>query len=132
VATLVDTQLNAGRYSTVVNVTHATNGLYLYRLAIDTLVVERVMALLNTNLSELIISTPLANTDGSGKFSLKIRALGFGVPLIQTSSAGDIVDTLYISPSIQFVFFKQGYSTLIQSAVIDTSIDLSREFTITR
>jgi hypothetical protein len=111
--------LNAGQYSYQVDISKFTNGLYIYRLVIDTTKVEKVFFCLNPDLSILLQSVPLAETNSNGEFSLPYGLLGFDYPLVRVAENGTVIDTTHISLSIQLVLHKTGYNTLMQSITID-------------
>ncbi len=132
IATLIDTQQNAGVYQVSFDVSHVTNGIYIYRLSIDTAVTEKRMLLLNTVIAELVQARPLVTSDARGQVTIANGQFGFGVPFIHTSTSGNILDTTYISPAIQMVLYKEGYQTLVQPISIDPSREMSVNFVLRR
>ena len=87
------------------------------------------MALLNTDLGSLVNSIPLCKSNSAGEFSLPYGMLGFNVPLLHTGESNpDIVDTVFISHTIQLILSKQGYKTITQTMVIDTTREMSQTF----
>jgi hypothetical protein len=131
--TLVNGQQNAGTYQVLLDASHMTNGVYLYQLVIDTVSAEKFMALLNTDVTSLVETEPLATTDARGAFSIPYGIFGFSVTLhVTSSSEPTVIDSLCISRSIQLVLFKQGYQTLIHPISIDTANSRSIVFTLSR
>jgi hypothetical protein len=117
-ATLVDTILNAGTYRTLFDATQFTNGIYLYRLAYGTTVIERPMALLVLDMVALSATTPFATTDAEGRLDIPIGMFGFDVPLLSTSAITGLSDTVYVSRAIEIMLVKQGYATFLQSVLV--------------
>jgi hypothetical protein len=134
IATLVDDTLNAGTYRATMDMSKITNGIYFYQLKVDTSVQERLMSLLNTDLSALAITDPLVTTNLKGSFSLPYGVLGFGVPMISTSASGPglTADTVYISHTIQVIICKTGYLTTTKTITIDETNGVNQAFTITK
>ncbi|HEY9167799.1 MAG TPA: hypothetical protein VIS48_16720 [Candidatus Kryptonia bacterium] len=127
IATLVDDTLNAGEYMVTVDGLSATNGVYICRVVADTSVSEFKIALENLDYSVLIKKTPLTTTDSNGKFSLPYGIFAFGVPFVLTNGVNPI-DTVYMSRTIEFVLYKSGYQTAVQSVTIDTTTDMNQQF----
>lgn len=133
VDTLVDGMQPAGNYRVSFDAARLTNGVYLYQLVTDSATAEQHILLLNTDVSSLVQASPLATSDARGTFSLPYGMFGFGVVSYLTSSGGPtVIDSVCISTSIQLVFYKEGYQTLIQPVVIDTTQAISRTFTLSR
>ena len=116
---IVHDTLNAGQYSYQLDISKFTNGLYVYRITIDTLKVERVFFCLDPDLATLLQTVPLVRTNANGEFTLPYQLLGFNYPLVRTSASGAIIDTTFISKSIQLVLSKAP-SMLIKQVTIDS------------
>jgi len=130
IATLVNENQNAGTYAVTLDASSVTNGVYIFRLAVDSLVTEHNMLLIQDT-TTLTSTIPLATTNSSGQFSEPIGVFGIGLPFYISSSSGPtVIDTEYISSTIQVVLCKAGYKTLVQSVTIDTTKSLSQRFTL--
>jgi predicted transcriptional regulator len=132
IRTLVDTQQNPGTYAVTFDAGQMTNGVYLYRLSVGTSVTERRIVLLNTDITELIHTSPLATSNAQGKFTIANAQFGLSLPFVRTSSSGTVLDTAYISPTIQMVLHKDGYQTLVQPILIDPSKETRASFVLRR
>lgn len=130
IATLIDDTLEAGSYSTSLDVSKITNGIYLYQLKIDTTVQEKTMTILNSDLSSLANTNPLISTYSSGAFVLPYGVFGFGVPLTQATSSGTSTETVYISHSIQIILTKTGYAPCTKVLTIDETQGINQTFTM--
>jgi hypothetical protein len=132
IATLVDTLQNAGFYTIGFDASRVTNGVYIYRLSIDTLVIERYVFLLNTVITDLVQTRPFATSNTQGQLVIAYEQFGFEVPFAITSGSGNVIDTSYISPLIQIVLYKEGFQTNVQPILFDRSKDMSLTFVLKR
>jgi hypothetical protein len=132
ITTLVDTRQNAGIYRVSFDASQVTNGVYIYRLSVDTTVTEKHMILLNAVITDLIQTRPLVTSDARGQMVIANEQFGFGVPFIRSSSSGNILDSVYISPAIQLVLYKGGYQTLVQPILIDPAKGMRVNFVLRR
>ncbi len=132
VATLVNDTLDAGVHTVTFDGASCTNGVYIYQLTVNGNVLEKLMTLLDTDVSALVKTTPLATTDAHGEFNLPYGLFAFGVPFLRTSFSDTTLDTVYVSHNIQIVLSKPGYTTSVTSITIDESEGMSRTFVINR
>ena len=133
VDTLVDGMQPAGTFRVSFDATRLTNGVYLYQLVTDSTTAEQHILLLNTDVSSLVQTGPLATSDARGTFSLPYGMFGFGIVSYLTSPGGPtVIDSVCISTSIQLVLYREGYQTLVQPVAIDTTQAISRTFTLSR
>jgi len=129
IETIIQDTLNSGNYNVSINMNKYTNGLYIYRLTYDTTTIEKYMSMLNLDISSLVNANPLCKSNSNRQFNIPYGLLGFNVPLLHTSeSSPTIIDTAYISHSIQLVLSKSGYKTIVQTLFIDTTKEMSQTF----
>ncbi len=132
IATLVNDTLEAGVHAVTFDGASFTNGVYIYHLAEDTVVLEKYMFLIQDT-SSLPSTFPLAVTNSSGRFSEPIGVFGIGLPFYITTPQGPTpTDTVYISSTIQVVLCKAGFKTLVQSVTIDTTKSFNQRFILER
>lgn len=133
ITTLVNDTLDAGMHSTVFNASKVTNGIYIYRLVIDTVIQEKKMCLIDLDISTLVQTIPLTVSNSSGEFSLPYGIFGFGIPFTRSSTGNsDSISTTYVSRTITIVLYKSGYATLVQSITIDTTNGMRQQFQLER
>jgi hypothetical protein len=130
IGTIIDDTLDSGTYIKTFDPSKLTNGFYFYQLKVDTSVQEKIMVLLNLDLSTLVTTDPLTKTNLSGSFELPYALLGFGIPLSSSSTDGQTIDTVQIASTIQVVLYKEGYSTLTKSITINPTIGMRQSFTL--
>ncbi len=129
IETIIQDTLNSGNYSVSVNMTKYTNGLYIYRLTFDTTVVEKYLFMLNLDISSLVITNPLCKSNSDGQFKIPYGVFGFNVPILRTTESNPtVIETTYISPTIQLVLSKTGYKTIVQTLSIDTTKETLQTF----
>ena len=130
IVTLVNDTLAAGAHSVGFNDSSITDGVYYYRLTMDTTVITKYILLIQDTAS-LPLTTPLAVTNSSGQFSEPIGVFGIGMRfLISPSSSPTPLDTEYISNTIQVVLSKTGYKTLTEPLTIDTTKSINQRFVL--
>ena len=130
IATLVDDTLNSGTYSASADQASWTNGVYLYHLTINGETTEKSLLLLNSDVSVLVKTVPLATTDANGRFSLPYGMFGFGIPFARTSVYGPTLDTVYVSHAIQIVLTRPGYQTSVTSLTLNPAEEASQSFVL--
>lgn len=131
IATLVNDTLDEGMHEVEFDASKLTNGVYFYVIKVDTLVSEKRTVLINS-LADLPNKIPLSRTNSSGLFSVPIGIFGIGLTFEETSEFGNIIDTVYISNTIQVVLCKAGYKTLVQSLTLDTTKSITQKFTLNK
>jgi len=130
IATLVNDTLSAGAHSVGFNDSSVTDGVYYYRLTMDTTVIVKYIVLIQDS-ALLPLTTPLALTNSSGQFSEPLRIFGIGMRFYVSSSQGPTpTDTVFIPNTIQVVLYKTGYKTLIEPITIDTTYSVNKQFTL--
>jgi hypothetical protein len=133
VDTLINKDLNAGKYATGFDGGGLTNGIYLYQIVTDSATREGTFTLLNPDVNALVLTKPLATSDARGEFSIPYGVFGFSVVMHVTSSSGPtIIDSVCISPSIELVLYKEGYQVLARPVTIDTTQAMSVAITLAR
>mgnify|MGYP001587079875 FL=1 len=128
--TIVNDTLEAGQYTYQVDISKFTNGIYVYRLIIAAVKIEKVFFYLNPDPSTLVQAEPLTRTNSKGEFSIPYELFGFDLPLTRTNEKGTIIDTTHISTTIQILLYKTGYNLLTQSITIDTKKETNLTFTL--
>jgi len=127
IATLVDDTLNSGTYAVNTSSVKMTNGLYILQLAIDTMTIEKVMVVVDLDVSTLIQTTPLTRSNSKGFFELPYELLGIGIPIVSSGVDGNS-DTMWVSNTIEVILYKQGYDVTSQSVSICPNIGMQATF----
>ncbi|NUN70154.1 MAG: hypothetical protein HUU02_10635 [Bacteroidetes bacterium] len=128
--TIVNDTLEAGQYSYQADISTFTNGVYVYRLIIDTTKTEKVFFYLNPDRSTLLQAEPLTRTDANGDFSIPYELFGFHLPMIRTNEQGATIDTAFISTSIELLLNKPGYNVFTRSVTVDIKKETHLTFTM--
>jgi hypothetical protein len=129
VATLVDTTLLSGHYAVSANVSALTNGVYVYQLIADKLFSEKLLVLLNEDLSVLTNAVPLARTDRNGNFQLRQSVFGLDEQFLVTSETSPDVIGVHMIDSIGIVIHRTG-STQVFWMRIDKHNNMFETFTL--
>jgi len=129
IATLVDDTLDGGSHLVTFDADKITNGIYIEQLKVDTLLQETRMSLLVDDISFLVNTTPLVMTNSSGSFKLPYGVFGFDLPFV---GPGSILDSVYVSHTIQIVVYKPGYLTATKTITIDEANGMDQTFTLTK
>ncbi|MBI2428590.1 MAG: hypothetical protein HYV29_07325 [Ignavibacteriales bacterium] len=130
VATLVDTILPAGQYSIFFDTKDLTNGMYVYQLHAESLFVQKKLALMNPDLSQLSQTQPLAKTEGTGKFQIPFSVLGIGEEIFYTNGIGETLGSFTLDSISVVIFQKEKPAVLVEGFSIDPNQNLIRTFTI--
>jgi hypothetical protein len=102
----------------------ATNGVYSYRLQAGDSLITGSFYIRDDDIVRLQKKTPLATSDGSGRFFLSPAALGIGRTFYGLFSPETISD------SISVILVKENYKTHMQSFRFDISTAVDRTFTL--
>ena len=129
IATLVDDTLDAGEHAVTFDASKVTNGIYIYQLKADTLIQEIRMCLMVDDISFLVNTTPLVTTSSSGSFKIPYGVFGFDLPFV---GPGSVLDSVYVSHTIEIVVYKPGYSTATKTITIDEANGINEIFTLTK
>lgn len=130
IVTVVDDSLDAGYQAVAFDETKFTNGIYVYQTTIDSSFAEARLNIMNTDISALVNTTPLATTNSSGSFKLPYGIFGFGLPWDQYGDGP--VESVYVSHTIEMVVYKSGYLTTTKTITIDTTNSAVHSFTLTK
>jgi len=130
ILTLVDDSLDAGYHEITFDETKFTNGIYIYQITTDTLLVETRVNIIDNDISSLVNTTPLVITSSSGSFKLPYGIFGFGIPWDQSGDGP--IDSVYASHTIQIVLYKSGYLTTTKTITIDETNSAVQTFTLTK
>ena len=129
---LVDAVQQAGRYIVGFDAARFTNGIYLYRIVIDTSTNEGRFMLQNPDTSSLFMASPLATTNEAGRFVIPTAQFGFGVPLVHTSGAGDTNDTIYVSHTFSIFVVKPAFQTFVQTVTLPDNESIARTIVLSK
>lgn len=114
ITTLLDTNLSSGQFSVYFNSGAYTNGYYIYQLAMNGTVHEKLMLNHNTDLSILLKSEPLTRSDAEGKFRLPVSVFGLEERMIVTNETSPNAVGIVTVDSIAIVVHQSGKLPLVQ------------------
>ena len=73
---------------------------------------------------------PLAATDTDGHADIDYSVLPFGKSINRMNERAEEVGTFTLTEPLDFIFLKEGYKSLLERAVIDTSKALNVSVTL--
>ncbi len=137
VRTLVDAFLPAG-YHTVFwyaqndDGNYVTNNIYAYQMTAGSYFNQKEICLMMGDPEQIrsLDCVPLAATDTYGHADIDYSVLPFGKSINRTDEMGNVRGIVMVSNTIDFIFLKEGYKSLLERVVIDTSKALNVSVTL--
>ena len=130
IKTLIDTVLHSGSYTRSFDSGNISNGIYIFQLICVDYISEKLMILLNDDISMLIKTTPITKTDLTGKFRIPYSLFGLDEEFSMSSDIDPILIGVSKVDSIGIVIYRSDKKYLLQWITINKNNSQEQTFTL--
>ena len=111
---------------------YVTNNVYAYQMIAGDYSAQREMCLLMGDPEHIrsLDCIPLATTAADGHADIDYSVIPLGKSINRTDEQGNLLGTFMVTDTLDFIFLKEGYKSLLERTVIDTSKALNVSVTL--